>query len=170
STVERVHRLRRTLDELEPIIQRIAPHAHLLRRAVELRDAEHRLRWALSRRLAEAERTISRYGQRLERASPVHVIRRFADGLGRTADAMSAAMRHRLSLHHEQVRRHEQRLGAMSYKTILGRGFSITRIKKGRNVVRSLKPLKDGQRIITEVADGEFESEVINLNQLELFG
>jgi hypothetical protein len=36
-------------------------------------------------------------------------------------------------------------------------------------VVRSVSQLRDRQRIVTEVADGHFESDVVNLRQLELF-
>jgi hypothetical protein len=36
-------------------------------------------------------------------------------------------------------------------------------------VVRSVRDLEDRQRLVTELADGAFDSEVINLEQLELF-
>ncbi len=57
----------------------------------------------------------------------------------------------------------------MSYKGTLRRGFSITRLKKGGCVVRSSREVSDGMRLVTETADGEFESQVVNLDQLELF-
>ncbi len=47
--------------------------------------------------------------------------------------------------------------------------LTITRSKKGRGVVRSVRDLDDRQRIVTELADGEFEADVVNLKQLELF-
>ena len=58
----------------------------------------------------------------------------------------------------------------MSYKRVLNRGYSIIRMKKRRGVVRTTGELKDGDRVVTELSDGEFESEVVNLKQLELFG
>ena len=57
----------------------------------------------------------------------------------------------------------------MSYKSVLNRGFSNTRTKKGGRVIRSTDQLKDRQRVVTELVDSEFESEVVNLSQLELF-
>ena len=60
-------------------------------------------------------------------------------------------------------------MSAMGYKSVLNRGFSITRTKRGRQVVRSPKQLQDRQRVLTELAEGELESEVVNLTQLELF-
>lgn len=164
-----VHGQRRRLDRLEPVIQRIAPHTHMLRRAVKLREAEHRLRWVVSRRLGDAERSVSRHMGRLDRVAPGILLAHLSDRVDHAARVLAAGMRHRLSLYDEQVRRPEERLCAMSYKSVLGRGFSITRIKKGSRVVRSLSQLNDRQRLVTEVADGEFESEVVNLNQRELF-
>ena len=82
---------------------------------------------------------------------------------------MPLAIRHRLSLLHERVRRKEDLLTALSYKSVLGRGFSVTRLKKGRRIIRSAGQLKDRDRIVTELADGDVESDVVNLDQLELF-
>ena len=78
-------------------------------------------------------------------------------------------MRHRLSLLHERFQSQEARLKAVSHESVLARGFSVTRTKKGRKVVRSVRDVRDRERVVTQVSDGEFESEVVNLNQLELF-
>jgi exonuclease VII large subunit len=157
------------LDTVEPIIQRIAPHAYLLRTSIRLRDGQHRLRWAISSRLAAIERSLTGHARRLERVNPAYAAAQLADRVDRLAQSLSRSIRHRHSLLTEGVRRHEERLAAMSYRSTLGRGFSITRTKKDRQVVRSTKQLKDRRRITTELADGEFESEVVNLSQLELF-
>lgn len=169
SLLERLHERRRRLDALEPIVQRIAPHVYLLRTSVRLRDAEHGLGWAMSKRWAAAERSLMAHGQRLERVCPAPAIPHLAGKVDRLIGSLSSSMRHQLSLLNERVRRHKERLGAMGYTSVLGRGFSITRAKRGRQVVRSTRRLKDRERLITELADGEFESEVVNLIQLELF-
>ncbi len=169
SIVQRVHAGRRKVDDLEPIMQRVAPHAHLLQKTVALRDAAHRLRWVVAQRIMATERTVDRCAVRLERASPANTLPRLADRWDRFARALSAAVRHCVALEQERLRRQEELLAAMSYKSVLGRGFSLTRTKRGRTLVRSLRQLADRQRIVTEVADGEIESEVVNLNQLELF-
>ena len=69
----------------------------------------------------------------------------------------------------ERVRSQETLLAAVSHKNVLARGFSITRLKKGRMILRSVRELKDRQRLVTQLADGEFESEAVNIKQLELF-
>ena len=69
----------------------------------------------------------------------------------------------------ERVRSQETLLAAVSHENVLARGFSITRLKKGRKILRSVRELKDDQRLVTQLADGEFESETMNINQMELF-
>lgn len=145
--IERFRRIRRTLDRVEPVIQRIAPHAVLLRTALRLRDAE----------------------LRLAAASPLVLIRRWCQHGDHLAAKLAASLQHRFALAIQSVNHQEDRLAALGYKSILGRGFSITRTARGSAVVRSVVELRDGQRVVTEVADGTFESDVVNLRQLVLF-
>ena len=100
----------------------------------------------------------------------MHHLRRVDDRLDRLAQALPALMHQRLSWMAEQLRSWQSRLQAGSHERVLARGYSVTRIGKGRTVVRSVRQVRDGDRLITQVADGEFESEVVNLDQLELFG
>ena len=109
------------------------------------------------------------FHQHLERICPGNTLRRLGDLTGRLVGLLNTAIGHRLALCTEQLRRQNDVLGAMGYKSVLGRGFSITRLKKGRTLIRSRGQLRDGQRIVTQVADGEFESQVVDRSQLELF-
>ncbi len=168
--VDRIRAHRGTLDALEPVIARIAPHAYLLRRSNRLRDAEFRLHWAGSRRVARASHAADRLEQRLNRVSPAHRLGRVGDRVDRLARSLPLLMRRHLSMLAEQLRSQEGRLRAESHESVLARGYCVTRSRKGRKVVRSIKQVRDRDRLITQVADGEFESEVVNLRQLELFG
>ena len=159
----------RRLDAYRQTLSRIAPDRYLLRTAVRLRDVRHRLCRVMTRRLAEAQRLCLAGARRMERGSPNGVLPILAEELRGRADALAALMCHHVALMNERVRRQEEVLAALSYKSVLGRGFSITRKKKGRQVVRSVGRLRDRERIVTELADGEFEAEIVNLNQLELF-
>lgn len=168
-TQERLRRLRRRIEHGETLVQRIAPHRQLTRWAVALRDAAHRLGWSLSRRLTDSRVTVYRLSGRMERRSPGVVALRLHDRLARCQEILQGAVRHRVVLDNERVRRQYERLSAMGYRNVLARGFSITRTKKGKQVVRSVSELRDGQRLMTEVSDGTVESEVVNREQLELF-
>jgi exodeoxyribonuclease VII large subunit len=169
SLVSRLHDLRRFVDELEPVVQRIAPHTHLFRTAGRLAALEQSLRWMVSRRLAEGERSAISRLRRLERISPRHQIARHGEHLARLDETIPAALRHRTALLAGRVSAQEQLLIAVSHRSVLARGFSITRTKKGRRLVRSVRELEDRQRLVTQLAEGEFESETLNVKQLELF-
>lgn len=168
--VERVGLHRAALDALEPVVGRIAPHAYLLRTSNNLCNAEYRLRWAGAQRWSNSARDVDRRLRRLDRVSPMHHLRRVDDRLDRLARSLPALMHQRLSLMAEQLRSWQSRLQAGSHERVLARGYSVTRTRKGRTVVRSVRQVRDCDRLITQVADGEFESEVVNLDQLELFG
>jgi exonuclease VII large subunit len=169
SLATRIHGVRRTLDAIEPVIQRIAPHTYLLRTGVILRDAEHGLRWAMSRRLAGWTASLAGCDGRLDRTSPAHRVQQLREHVAQLRTSIPTAIGHRLTLLTERVRSQETLLAAVSHKNVLARGFSITRLKKGRKILRSVAELKDRQRLVTQLADGEFESETMNINQLELF-
>ncbi len=165
----RLHDTRLRLDRLEAIVQRIAPHAQLMRTAVVIRDTEHRLQWAITRRLADVAGRTALARTRLDTAAPARRLPLLISKVGRARQTLVSATEHRMSLGVEHIGGLEQRLAAMGYKSILNRGFSITRTKRGKQVVRSTDQLADCQRLVTELADGTVESEVINLSQLELF-
>ena len=169
SFVARLRTMRGRLDRLEPVLQRIAPQRFLLRVSVSLRDLEHRLHRSIGTCAAGADRALEAAGARLDRDSPGRRLPQLAEHLDRLAEAVPASMRHRLSLAVERLRRSEDVLAALSYRSVLGRGYSITRTKKGRALVRSVRQLNDGERIVTQLTDGEVESDVVNRRQLELF-
>lgn len=49
---------------------------------------------------------------------------------------------------------------------ILQRGFSVTRKKNSKEVITSIKKISSGDRIVTQLTDGEIESVVAFLNKL----
>lgn len=169
SLATRVHQARRTLDTVEPLIQRISPHTYLLRTGIVLRDAEHALQWAISRRLAAYSTAIVGQKWLLDRASPVNRVHRLVEQVARLGTALPVALAQRLKLLNQRLAAQEALLTAVSHQNVLARGFSITRMKKGRMIVRSVAGLTDRQRLLTQVSDGEFESEAINIRQRELF-
>ncbi len=169
STHQRIASVRQHVDRAERVVARIAPHVYLMKQSALVHDLERRLLQALTRCVLNAELQINRISGRLDRTTPAELVRAGAKDVRRMESVMEVAVRHRLALELESVRRHDDRLSAMSYRSVLGRGFSITRTKKGRQLVRSIEQLEDGQSVVTETVDGAFESRVVNLKQLELF-
>lgn len=166
---DRVVTLRRQLDRLEPYLQRIAPHHYLLYNSVQLRDAEYQLHWSIARRVASMLKELNTVQSHLDRSAPAQRIAPYEERLNRLTHTIQTSIKHRLRFGTEQIKALQTRMQAGSHENVLARGFSVTRTKKGRKVVRSMKNIRDGERMITQVADGEFESQVINVSQLELF-
>jgi exodeoxyribonuclease VII large subunit len=63
----------------------------------------------------------------------------------------------------------DAQLHALSPQAVLRRGYSITTMKKGGKVVRSIDQVKPGDGIITRVTDGEIESTAEDRTQPKLF-
>lgn len=160
----------RRLTRAVSLIQRIQPATFAAKRAVDLTLAIHRLHRGGDRRLREAERMLAGADRALYAASPVHRLGRARDGLTSALQRVGVALAHSHKRRQASLRATEGRLQALSYKGVLGRGFSITRAKTGRKVIRSAAGLADDQVLLTELSDGEVESRIINRSQLELFG
>lgn len=127
-------------QQAQPLAQRLAAlhPARLAERAsARLERASHRLSWAFGGR-----------------------IKREADRLGRLAQQLAARdPRHRLALARQRLAATARQLEAMSYRSVLQRGFSVTRLSDGA-IVRSANEVASGERIETELADGRFTSTV----------
>ncbi|MCO6436996.1 MAG: exodeoxyribonuclease VII large subunit [Phycisphaerae bacterium] len=164
-----VHRLRRRIEGLVSLVRQITPHGYLMRGALRLRDGEHRLREGMMRRIRGAERRGTVAAARLERSSPARALAVARERFEAASAALCEGVRHRLAMAREVVEKQDELLAALSHRSVLSRGFSITRIKRGRAVVRSAGQVKDGDRVETEVSEGTFESTVVNRQQKELF-
>ena len=165
----RLHAARAAIDRCEPVVQRIAPHAFLLRMSARLARLEQTLWLAAVKKGAAAERCVSLAAQRMERASPAHALPVLSQRIRYTDEAIAGAMRRRLATLTTSLQSQESLLNAVGHKSVLARGYSITRTKQGRRLIRRLDQLGDRQRIVTQLADGEFESETVNIRQMELF-
>jgi len=62
-----------------------------------------------------------------------------------------------------------RQLEALSPQGVLGRGYTITTMKKTGEILRSGKSAQPGDRILTRFADGEMESQVQDSRQPDLF-
>ncbi len=144
---ERVHKIHRRLSVVELTLQRIRPDVLAARSQQKLAQAADRLRWGVARMLMGCQRRVAQRSERLAGCAPSHHVVRMKDAVESLA----------------------VRLEAMSHKCTLRRGFTITRTKKGKKVVRSPGQLVDGDMLVTETGDGAFESRVVNLKQMELF-
>lgn len=165
----RTHRFRTVLDRAEPKVRRIAPHLVLMQRAIRLAEAAHRLDRAGRASTSTNEVRLSRMLTRIERLHPQPIAATARERVERLAERLSVDIRRRHDRLEQWLKRESARLAAMSHHSVLARGFSITRRHKDGAIVRSIHDVRDRSRIVTQTTDGEFQSEVVNLSQLELF-
>jgi exonuclease VII large subunit len=69
----------------------------------------------------------------------------------------------------ERLSANANRIAALSYRATLARGYSITRSKRSGKVIQALSDVRADDRVVTEIADGKFESRVLDDQQSELF-
>ncbi|HUU82499.1 MAG TPA: exodeoxyribonuclease VII large subunit [Phycisphaerae bacterium] len=167
--LHRIHRSHRRIRHCDGMLQRIQPQTYLLRLERELARRQQRLSQAMSQRLTSGERRLAGAVAALSSVRPAPRLERSRDRLAHVQRRLAEGIRHRFSTLRVRLAGETARLSALSYRSTLNRGFTITRTKRGRRVVRSVKEVADGTRLLTETTDGEFESEVVNLRQLELF-
>jgi len=130
-------RRRQRLAGPEARVQALHParlHADAARR---LADLTHRLRWVLGGQSKRAGDELAALTARLEHVHP----------------------RHRLALARQQVDAAGRHLEALSYRSVLRRGFSVTRTETG-GIIRHAADVSPGQPVQTELADGTFRSVV----------
>ena len=102
-----------------------------------LRSLADRLRWALGQRSKRSGDSVAALSERLA--------------------ALHPSQRTRLA--RQQVESAGRQLEAMSYRSVLQRGFSVTRGSSG-NILRSVSNVHAGEAIETQLSDGKFRSVV----------
>jgi exodeoxyribonuclease VII large subunit len=165
----RLDAIRRLLHRCEVAVSRIRPDAVVHRKDRQLLEVGHRLGWALSRALVRMERRLAAGVDRLVVASPEHRAQREVARVEHLDEKLRRVVMHRLAMNREQSNGLAGRLEAVGHKQVLRRGFSITRAAKGRRIIKAADQVKSGDKVVTETAEGEFESRVLDRGQGELF-
>lgn len=138
---------RSIIQALELRLIQVRPAVQLARRRERVASMEHRLRWSQGHRNLVCERRL----------------------LNAELQLMSASPRHRTKRHRDLLNSLETRLKASCHEQVLKRGFTITRLERNRKLVKKANNVREGDRLVTETADGKIASRVVDLNQGELF-
>ncbi|HUU60362.1 MAG TPA: exodeoxyribonuclease VII large subunit [Phycisphaerae bacterium] len=158
------------------------PTARLRTQTQRLDEWSHRLRAGAAARAARGRRRLERPARLLAAMHPARLHERAAAAVDRLAgrlawalggrsktsgDALTALIermlsvdpRHGLLLARQKVQAAARQLEAMSYRSVLQRGFSVTRSGAGE-ILRRAGQVADGEAIETELGDGTFRSRV----------
>ena len=117
---------------------------HKLQGAV--RETQQTLDWIGTRMQQQLQNSVKNSQQKIESARQklIHQMK----------------LRHQMGL--QDIRRYTMQLRALNPLAVLQRGYSVTRGEDGRIILKT-DDLHKGEVIVTQVGDGSFESEVINI-------
>jgi len=163
------HTLRLLVDKSETEIRRINPRAALRHNEIRLHNVRHRLEQTNTKLRQSHDRCLSQLTMRLRQQALDIKLSHRSQHVLQSCDQLSTNLKHHMITLQQHLHQQQQLLAALSHKRVLQRGYSITRLKKGKHILRSIRQVQDNQRIMTELSDGEVESEVVNQSQLELF-
>jgi exodeoxyribonuclease VII large subunit len=133
------------------------------RRTEEARQTADRLEESLSnllnRRVELMNSTLARMSAQIASAHPGHRLANARQRLSSLGGQVGVILMHRLEREKGRMGRVGATLAALSPQATLQRGFSITRTADGK-VVSSASQVKPGDRILTQLANGEIGSEI----------
>ncbi len=165
----RMHLAQKSVATLESQLRRISPEVLFETQRGRLLRIGQRLEYLANQQSQSAQHRVRRLAERMAYISPKDAVRRHRETVATLSRRIMLGMDGRLDVGRQRCEAVKGRLVAMSHKTTLARGFSITRLKKGRKLIRSLDDLKGGERIVTELFDGKIDSRVLDADQPELF-
>lgn len=138
----------------------VVPDARELRE--RLASLAAALDWRVRVTLDQARTDVAQLTEALDRRSPSAQIADRRARLAALSERASVAIRHRCDLERERLRAREIQLASLNPLAVLRRGYSVcTRLDSGA-VVTDAAQVEEGVRVRTRVADGTFDSRVIN--------
>jgi exodeoxyribonuclease VII large subunit len=165
---DRVDQLRQFLDERQRTLHVVMDDKiHDLRQRITV--TEQGLATAGNERLRRERETVARLTAALRERHPRHAASLAAARLSSLDARLSSVMTTCLKRQTLKVDLLARHLTAVGPEQVLKRGYSITTLKKGGKVVRSVNQVQPGDRLVTRLADGEIESTTEDKHQPGLF-
>jgi len=117
-----------------------------------------RLARATARRIEYAMQTVDALARRL--VHPAERLRNSRQHLQHLGVRLSSAMKHQFAEARAQLQRLQASLAGLDHLAVLARGYSLTLNMKDE-IVRDAAQVADGERVITTLAKGKLESQVL---------
>jgi exodeoxyribonuclease VII large subunit len=134
-----------------------------------LDDRQRSLQFAAGESIRAAMTKTSRLQAKLADRHPRHLVDLKRQTLGDLSNRLALAMHGDLHRRSQQMNLLQRNLDSLSPQAVLKRGYTITTKKKNAAIVRASAELREGDRIVTQFADGTAESIVEDQKQLPLF-
>ncbi|CAG0908790.1 unnamed protein product, partial [Cyprideis torosa] len=158
--------LQRRLQEQQTLLHNLAARLHtqqpenrLQQQSQRVDELDYRLYQALKRNLTQRQDKLRYLSSALQRQSLHPLIRQYRHDLHQLRHQLDALITQKLDKQQDQLQIHAARLDAYSPLATLKRGYSLTYDKK-RRLLNSVKQVKPGQTMTTQLADGTVESTV----------
>jgi exodeoxyribonuclease VII large subunit len=147
-------------DERAPTPTAAAELVSPPREAILARVAENAVRISreTARRIETAMQTVDALARRL--VHPAERLRNSRQHLAHLAARLSAAMKHEFAHFRSLIDRHQAVLSGLDHQTVLARGYSLTLNTKDE-IVRDASQVAEGERIVTTLAKGRLESQIL---------
>ena len=151
--------------ELMQMVDHFSSRLHTTARRVVERSANrisqlcNQLESSVTHGLHGRMRTISSLNEALQTKRPHAVLRKRQERFMKMESSLLASVTRNLSLRVSRVETLSGKLDAIGPDAVLARGFSLTQRTDG-SVIRSSKDAKDGQELMTVLADGTIKSRV----------
>ena len=160
---------RERLSVGEVALLRYGPSARCAQASRDLERRGYRMSDLLHRRLLSEERSLHIIFTRLRQRHPSDRIARFGEHLRQLRLRAANSVHQSISHHQNILRARLDAVRACDPRRVLERGYSITRATRTRRILTSIEDIKDGMRISTELADGEFRGTADDPRQPGLF-
>lgn len=165
--IERLDAHRRRLDEHERLMQRLRPARLLALQQQRLNRLERRLIDAGAAGLRKGERSLATLGEALERRGPIRLAERGDEAVRQLSRRLAVAVHGRDARLSTALDALAARLEACSHRSVLRRGYSLTRDAETSKIVRRSADLQPGRLITTQLRDGTVDSRVERVTEQE---
>ncbi len=154
--IQRHELFRRPMDVINQLRQR-------------LDDRQQTLSLAVAERLRIGRAALSKIEIRLRERHPRHLIGLNQQRLSAARERLAIAAGHALARQTDRIAGLSARLEGVNPEMVLKRGYSMTLLKKGGQIIRDPEQVKTGDTLITRLGGGQIESIVVDARQLRLF-
>lgn len=154
---------RQSLDWLDKRLQQQHPGQKLRRNAERLATLRQRLTQAMLARQRRQHHLLAVHGAKLARFNPAERIQHQHQRQQYLSQRLARAMRHKLQQHQLKLANTGQTLHAVSPLATLNRGYALVTDADSGKLVRSARQLAVGDKIQTRLADGQFVSEIVDV-------
>lgn len=165
SELERhIRRNQLQLDSLSLRLNSQQPGYQLQQQNQRVDELDHRLNQALKRNLHQQKIRLATLNNTLNNASPLPHIRQLSKDTQQLSHQLDLLMKQTLEKQQGRLQFYAGQLHAYSPLTTLDRGYSLARDSR-KKLIRSVKQVKPGQVITTQLSDGSIECTVGQVQQ-----